>query len=79
MVLGRLDEILAQRMTDPVLGHQDSAHVAVPFEIHAEQIEDLALHPVRRLPHVSRVATLGLSRGSFTFSTAVCRFVYENR
>ena len=27
----------------------------------------------------SSVSTLGFSRGSFTFNTAVCRFEYENR
>src|SRR5580692_9292601 len=38
-------------MTDPVLRHQDSPHVAVSFEVDAEQVEYFALHPVGGLPH----------------------------
>src|ERR1039457_5078139 len=38
-------------MTDPVLRHQDSPHVAMPFEVDPQQVEYFALHPVGRLPH----------------------------
>src|ERR1700687_3702896 len=45
------DEVFAQRVADPVFRHQQPAQVRVVLEGHAEQIEDLALGPVGRLPH----------------------------
>src|SRR5271166_5110918 len=51
VILLRLDEILTQRMTDPIFRHQQAAKIAMPREVDAEEIVDLALHPVRRLPH----------------------------
>ena len=50
MVFLRLDEILAQRMAGPVLGHQDAAKVAMALEVDAHQVENFALHPVGRRP-----------------------------
>src|SRR5208282_6712414 len=50
VVFLRFDEILAQRMTGPVFGHQDAAQIAMALEVDAYQVEDFALHPVRRLP-----------------------------
>src|SRR5581483_5558511 len=38
--------ILPQRMTFPILGHQQAAQVAVAVEIDPEQVPDLALEPV---------------------------------
>src|SRR5579871_5801569 len=52
VILLRLDEILAQRMTDPVLRHQQAAHVAMTLEVDAEEVVNLALHPVGRLPDI---------------------------
>src|ERR1700730_3558356 len=50
-------------MAYPVLGHQDSAHVTVSFEVDPEQVENFALHPVRRLPDaLNRFDTLILAR-----------------
>ena len=70
VVLLRLDEVLAQRVADPVLRHQDAAQIGVPGEDDAEQVEDLALQPVGRAPQPSTVATSGSSRGASTFSTS---------
>src|SRR5713226_8863880 len=50
MIFERLDEILAQRIAGPILGHQDTPHIAMAVEGHAEQVENFALHPVGRLP-----------------------------
>jgi len=42
--------VLAQRMADPLVGHQDTRHVGVAVEADAEQVEHLALVPVGRHP-----------------------------
>ena len=38
--------IFALRMTFPVFGHQDAAHIAMTFKADAEHIPDLTLIPV---------------------------------
>src|SRR4051794_15779596 len=54
LVEGEQDGLAAHREVAPlrealvVLGHQDAAHVRVPFELHAEHVEDLALLEVGR-------------------------------
>src|SRR6185369_7484020 len=50
MVFLRLDEVLAERMARPVLRHEDAAKVRVAREVHAEEVEHLALLPVGRAP-----------------------------
>ena len=40
--------VLAQRVAFPVVGHQDAPQVGMPLEHDAEQVEHLALVPVRR-------------------------------
>src|SRR5262245_57598726 len=53
MILLGLDEVLAQRMTGPILGHQDAAQVGVALEGDAEQVEDLPLLPVGVAPDLA--------------------------
>src|SRR3954452_7732734 len=54
LVEGEQDRLAPHREVAPlrpalvVLGHQDPAHVRVPFELHAEHVEDLALLEVGR-------------------------------
>src|SRR5213080_2521160 len=43
VVLLGLDEVLAQRMPRPVLGHEDAAEVRMALEGDAEQVEHLPL------------------------------------
>src|SRR5262245_32425449 len=50
VVLLRLDEVLAQRMPGPVLRHEQPAKVRMSCEAHAQEIEALALLPVRVRP-----------------------------
>src|SRR5579871_585553 len=50
VVLLGLDEVLAQRVPRPVLGHEDAAQIGMSVEGHAEEIEDLALLPVGMAP-----------------------------
>src|SRR5262245_49911987 len=45
VVLLGLDEVLAQRMSRPVFGHEDPPQVGMSGEGHAEEIEHLALLP----------------------------------
>src|SRR5690348_9241809 len=42
--------ILAQWMSHPVVWHLDTPQVWMPGEANAEEVEDLALVPVRRRP-----------------------------
>ena len=44
------DVLLAQRMTLPVVGHENATLVGVTFEVDAEHVEDFALVPVGRSP-----------------------------
>src|SRR6266545_8168926 len=46
----RLLVVLAERVADPVVGQHEAAEIRVSGEVHAEQVVDLALEPVRRLP-----------------------------
>src|SRR5436309_9019131 len=50
VVLLGLDEVLAQRVSRPVLRHEDAAEVGVALEDDAEEVEDLALLPVGVAP-----------------------------
>src|SRR5947207_9924730 len=50
VVLLGLDEVLAQRVSRPVLRHEDAAEVRVALEDDAEEVEDLALLPVGVAP-----------------------------
>src|SRR6185503_3368483 len=52
VVFLRLHEILAKRMSRPVLRHQDAAEVRMVLEGHAQEVEHLALLPVGGAPHV---------------------------
>src|SRR5687768_14883620 len=45
-------EVFAQRVSFPVVGHQDAAQVGVAVEADAEHVVDLALGPVRGGPDV---------------------------
>src|SRR5881397_1864512 len=51
VVLLGLDEVLAQRMARPVLGHEDAAEVRVVLEGDSEQVEHLPLLPLGGVPH----------------------------
>ena len=42
--------VLAERMSHPVVRHEDSAKVGMIVEGDAEQVEDLTLQPVGRSP-----------------------------
>src|SRR5439155_12983829 len=42
--------ILAQRITDPVLGEQDALEVRMIDVLDTEHVVDLALEPIRRCP-----------------------------
>src|SRR6185295_4503884 len=46
VVLLRLDEVLAQRVSRPVFRHEDAAEVGMAVEADAEEVEHLSLHPV---------------------------------
>src|SRR6185503_20673111 len=46
VVLLGLDEVLAQRMARPVLGHEEAAEVRVPREVDPQKLEHLALLPL---------------------------------
>src|SRR5512145_1823877 len=54
VVLLRLDEVLAQRVPRPVLRHEQAAQVGVSREVHAEEVVDLALLPLRVRPHAGQ-------------------------
>src|SRR5205085_11157960 len=43
--------VFAQRVAVPVRRKKKTTHVRVVLKTHSEQIEDFALHPVRRGPH----------------------------
>src|SRR5262245_18283815 len=45
-----LDEVLAQRMSRPVLRHEDAAEIGMAAELDTEEIEGLALLPVGMAP-----------------------------
>ena len=50
MVLLGLDEVLAQRVARPVLGHEDAAEVGMPLEDDAEEVvEPVGSHAVNVL------------------------------
>ncbi len=45
--------VFAERVADPVFGAEDAAEVRVADEVHAEEVEDLALVPVGGAPDVA--------------------------
>jgi hypothetical protein len=47
-------EVLAERMADEAVVGEDAAQVRVAVEDDAEQVERLALEPVRHRPHVDQ-------------------------
>src|SRR5882762_10596960 len=50
VVLLGLDEVLAQRVSRPVLRHEDAAEIGMPLEGHAQEVEDLPLLPLGVAP-----------------------------
>src|SRR5690242_9353173 len=60
--LPRLPEfvVLAQRVADPVVGQQHAAQVGVARELHAHEVELLALEPVGAAPHEGGGGHLGV-------------------
>ena len=55
--------VLAQRVTHPVLRHQDAREVGVALEGDAEQVEDLALHGLGARVHVEERRHGGVGLG----------------
>src|SRR5713226_9232458 len=51
MILQRILVILAQRITDPVLGQQDAPQIGMVGEPHAAQVVDLTLVPLGSSPY----------------------------
>src|SRR4051812_21764602 len=47
----RLDEVLAERMSRPVLRHEEPAQVGMALEDDAEQVVHLSLLPLGVVPH----------------------------
>ena len=54
--------VAPQRVPFPILGHQDPPEVGVAVEHDAEQIEELALRPVRRRPDARHASARGPRR-----------------
>ena len=55
--------VLAQRVADPVVGHEDAGEVGVAGELDAEQVVDLALGEVHARVQVGEARDLGSSAG----------------